>query len=292
MKILALTAACAALWSAAAAQPQAPPAVGLPAGVYEVVTVRRASDTASTLATQADDALGRSIGRRISFGETIRWYDDRVCGAGRIAGAAGSAVNVDDPNLSDLQVAPGSGDRRVNRSLIVDCGGRALSSIAQIVQVDGRVLVERIANGTAYVVMEAPLDPVTARRVEAGLAGAGLDPGPVDGVIDDAARRAVALYAQRQGAAFAFDRGVITDNLLASLTADYDLTRALANWRANNAGKSMAEFSPTEHDELMALLADMRRSTPVGASAECRAAWSRAERAELTASDEIAAYCR
>ena len=48
---------------------------------------------------------------------------------------------------------------------------------------------------------------------------AGLNPGPVNGKLDAAARRAIAQYARRKDAACAFQSGVLTENLLAALTA-------------------------------------------------------------------------
>ena len=266
--------------------------VALPAGSYEVVAVRRASDVAVTLGSQEDDRLRRLVGAHVSVGGSNRWYDDRICPSSiRIVSAAGSTVNLDDPNLSDLRVAPGPNDGRVNRALSMDCGARPISSIIHLVQIDGRVVVERALNSSAYVILEAPLDAGTARRLEDGLAKAGFDPGPVDGTVDERTRRAVALYAQGKGAAFAFDRGVITANVLAALAGGggaYDLPRALANWRS---GRPQADLSADEREELAALLRDMRRSTPVGASAECKAATSRAERDGVAASAETAAYC-
>lgn len=268
-------------------------AVALPAGTYEVVGVRRASDVATTLASQDDDRLRRLVGTHASIGGSNRWYDARICPQSlRLRGDAGSAVNLDDPNLSDLKIAPGPGDARVNRALSMDCGARPAGSIIQLLQIDGRVVVERALDSTAYVILEAPLDAGAARRMEDGLAKAGFDPGPIDGIVDERTRRAVALYAQSKGAAYAFDRGVITANVLAALTgsapAAYDLPRALANWRGD---RPQADLSAAERDDLAALLRDMRRTTPVGASAECKAATSRAERDGATRSGETAAYC-
>src|SRR5690242_1570559 len=93
----------------------------LPAGSYEVVAVRRASDTASTLAMQSDDALARSLGKRLTIGDSLRWYDDRAClGSAKLAPSAGLVINLEDPNLSDLKPAAGP----TSRSLVVDCGAR------------------------------------------------------------------------------------------------------------------------------------------------------------------------
>lgn len=209
MRVATLSVVAAAIVLGAAAAPS-------PRGVFEVVAVRRASDTASTLATQEDDALRRMIGQKIEPGKAGNWLDGAFC-SGQTRAAAEPWTNREDPNLSDLQVQPVRGDRRLNASIVIDCGGRAISSIHQVLQVDRRVLVTRTPNGAAYLVLEAPLDVRTARAVERGLMRAGFDPGQADGVIDAATRRAVGRYAQSRGADFAFDQGVLTENLVAAL---------------------------------------------------------------------------
>jgi hypothetical protein len=121
--------------------------------------------------------------------------------------------------------APGPGDRRLNQGLVIDCGGRAIGDITPVLAVDRRVLVVRIENGSTYLVLEAPLDQTRALAVEQGLLEAGRDPGPVDGIIDERSRRAVAEYARDHGAAFAFEAGVVTENVLAALLTDSDPSR-------------------------------------------------------------------
>ena len=192
----------------------ATPAIA-PSGPFVVVAVRAASDTASTLAMQEQG--GQLLGAEMTFDAPMRWFDGRTCPSPSVRASDDPPVNLAEPNLSDLQVAPGPVDHRLNRAFVADCGGRAISSIVRFTMVDARVLVARTPDGAVYYVLERPLDQETALKVEQRLAGAGLDPGLIDGVLDAQARRALALYAQRLGAAYAFDRGVVTENLLETL---------------------------------------------------------------------------
>jgi hypothetical protein len=100
---------------------------------------------------------------------------------------------------------------------VIDCGGRALSEITPVLMVDPRVLVMRTADGRAWVILEKPLAPDRALAVERALARLGHDPGPVDGVIDAASRRALARFAASRGAAYAFQASPLTEALAAEL---------------------------------------------------------------------------
>lgn len=189
-----------------------------PSGHYEVVAVRASSEVAGTLEAMRDPALNALVGRRMTFGRRVAWYDGRSCATGDVRASEDGWPHLAEPNLSDLQVTPGGTDHRLNRAMVIDCGGRAHSEITPFLMVDERVLVMPSRNGIAYVVLERPLNRSQARAVERGLARAGLDPGPVDGRIDGRTRRAAALFAQGQGADYTFERGVFTENLVAALT--------------------------------------------------------------------------
>lgn len=188
-----------------------------PSGPYVVVAVRASSDVAGTLEAMRDPALHSLVGRRMTFGRAVSWYDGRSCAAGQMRASEEGWPHLAEPYLSDLQVSPGPADHRLNHAMVIDCGGRAYREITPFLMVDERVLVMRSVNGTAYVVLERPLSRGQARAVERGLARAGFDPGPVDGRIDDRTRRAVALFARSQGAEYAFDQGVFTENVVAAL---------------------------------------------------------------------------
>lgn len=195
----------------------APPAG--PSGRYEIVAIRAASDAAGTLGARQDAVLENLLGRRMTFGSRIAWFDDRFCArTSRVRPSVEAWSDTTEPNLSDLQIAPGPDDLRLNQTLVIDCGGRAAGSITRLLMVDRRVLVMRSPNGTAYVVLEQPLDRRRARAVEHGLMRAGFDPGPVDGRIDARSRRAVALFARGRGASYAFEQGVLTENVVVALS--------------------------------------------------------------------------
>lgn len=189
-----------------------------PSGAYVVVAVRASSEVAGTLEAMRDPALNGLVGRRMTFGRRVDWYDGRTCASGDIRPSHEGWPHLAEPNLSDLQLNPGPTDSRLNHAMVIDCGGRASSQITPFLVIDRRVLVMPSTNGIAYIVLERPLDRRRARAVELGLARAGFDPGPTDGRIDQRTRRAAALYAQAHGAEFAFQHGVFTENLVAALT--------------------------------------------------------------------------
>ncbi|MGZ9099410.1 MAG: peptidoglycan-binding domain-containing protein [Brevundimonas sp.] len=209
---LALLAPLLLLLTAASAPASAP------SGAYVVVAVRASSEVAGTLEAMREPALNGLVGRRMTFGRRVAWYDGRACASGDIRPSRDGWPHLAEPNLSDLQLNPGPTDHRLNHAMVVDCGGRAFSQITPMLVIDRRVLVMPSANGVAYIVLERPLDRRRARAVEQGLARAGFDPGPADGRIDQRTRRAAALFAQAQGADFAFQHGVFTENLVAALT--------------------------------------------------------------------------
>lgn len=189
-----------------------------PSGRYDVVAVRASTEVAGTLEAMRDPALNALVGRRMTFGRRIAWYDGRPCASGRTRPSEEGWPHLTEPNLSDLQVTPGGTDRRLNRAMVIDCGGRAHGEITPFLMVDERVLVMPSRNGVAYIVLERPLNRARAMAVERGLARAGLDTGRVDGRIDARTRRAAALFAQAHGADYAFQHGVFTENLVAALT--------------------------------------------------------------------------
>ncbi len=189
-----------------------------PSGGYVVVAVRASSEVAGTLEAMRDPALNGLVGRRMTFGSRVTWFDGRACPSGTVRPAREGWPRLSEPNLSDLRLNPGPTDHRLNHAMVIDCGGRAFSQITPFLVIDRGVLVMPSANGMAYIVLERPLDRRRAMAVECGLVRAGLDPGPTDGRIDQRTRRAAALFARAQGAEFAFQHGVFTENLVAALS--------------------------------------------------------------------------
>ena len=212
-KRLVLSAAIAAM-----GLPLLSPSFGQPAleldGSYEVVGFRAASNVATTRAMQEANWRQELIGVALDFGSFQAWFDGSICLAGRVAASDQASIWLEEPNLSDLQVAPGPEDHRTNIHAMVDCGARPASSIKPLLIVDGRVLVTTSDDGATYFILEKPLSSEVALAFERELLDQGFNPGSVDGVVDEATRMAVAELAQSLGAEFRFQRGVITDNIL------------------------------------------------------------------------------
>lgn len=186
-------------------------------GNFAVVDLRTASDVAAPANPNERANLMALLGATIRFGESVTWTDGRKCEASEDKGAAAPAQV--DPNLSDLQIAPGSADRRRNRRFLINCPGRASGEVWQGLAVDDRVLVARSGASTTYLVLEMPVTSEESQHLKRGLLAAGFDPGPIDGPIDERARTAVAAYAHAHGARYTFATGIITQNVLDALTA-------------------------------------------------------------------------
>ena len=187
----------------------------VPSGRFVVVDLRAASDVAASAAMREADRAKARLHGDVHFGRTITWTDRRRC-AMQWADETGAPAR-QDRNLSDLQIVPGNTDRRINRSLIVDCSARSAGEIWQVLMIDDRVLVARAGSSTTYLVLEKPLASRDVQRLRHGLQRAGLDPGRARGTIDARARAAIAQYAEQHGAAYHSVTGVITRNVLDSL---------------------------------------------------------------------------
>jgi len=205
----------AALFAAppATAEPRTP--VAAPDGDYVVVALRRSSFVEG--AAEADSGAFR-IGARVAFGDTLHWLDGTICRTWRAEAAGESVIRVDDPNLSDLTVAP-LGEPRGHAPASVQpyrlyCDGARL---AGVVAVDGRVFVTHSPSGTVNAVLEKPLTEPQVRRLQAALRERQFHTGPVTGVMDEATRQAVSRYADHRGARYVFRHAAITEALLDGL---------------------------------------------------------------------------
>jgi hypothetical protein len=183
-------------------------------GRYVVVGARAASDVATTLSARESDFSKALIGTELRAGDRVSWYRER-CDV-RPGPAEGSAALV-ERNLADLQIAPASSDRRLNRNLIIDCLGRAASDIWHVLVVDQRVLVARSLPFAHYLILEQPLAPGDVRLLKQRLQQAGFDPGPQDERMEETTRAAIAAFARKNGAPTLLMPGIVTVNLLNAL---------------------------------------------------------------------------
>jgi hypothetical protein len=186
------------------------------AGTYVAVTWRAASDVATTIASQEADPAKTLVGKEMRFGNGVNWIDGRRCEA-RLKQDQSSAARV-EPNLSDLQIVPGRNDHRINQTAVVDFSGGASGDIWEVLIIDDRVFAARA--GINYLILERPLTPDEGLQLQRGLRRAGLDPGAVDGNVDETTRSAVAEYARQHGAAYRFSAGVVTRNILDAVSRE------------------------------------------------------------------------
>lgn len=194
----------------AGAEPERPKLVGQ----YVVVGARAASDVAAPLETRESDRSKALIGTALNAGDTISWYRERC---DLRPGSQEPSTALVDPNLADLQLAPASTDSRLNRNAVVDCLGRSVNDIWQVLIVDERVLVARAQPYTTYLILEQPLAPGDIVRLKQKLRQAGFDPGSEDERMDERTRAAIATFAQKNGAPALFMPGIVTMNLLNAL---------------------------------------------------------------------------
>lgn len=186
-------------------------------GNFVVVDLRVASDVAAPLDSNEQVRARSLLGATVRFADGVTWTDGRTCEVRQ--DTATSVPAQVDPNLSDLQIVPGSTDIRRNWPFVIDCLGRSAGDVWRALAVDDRVLVARSGSSTVYLVLELPMAPEEGRRMKQGLLAAGFDPGPIDGPLDERARTAIAAYARAKGAKYRFATGIVTRNVLDALTA-------------------------------------------------------------------------
>jgi hypothetical protein len=186
------------------------------AGQYVVVGIRIASDVAAPLDIREGDASMALIGTTLNAGDTISWYRERC---DLRAGPPEKSPALVEPNLADLQIAPASTDSRLNQNAVVDCLGRSVNDIWQVLIVDARVLVARTMPFTTYLILEQPLAPGDVKLLKEKLARAGFGPGSKSEDMDDSTRAAIAAFANKNGAPAMLLPGIVTENLLNALAA-------------------------------------------------------------------------
>lgn len=184
----------ALLFSAAAA----PALAGGPAdgpARFVAVDYRVASGVAATLDAQDSARQDVALGQSVRFGQTLEWHDGRTCDLWTAEEGTGPDAVAAEPNLADLQTGLG-GDAPNFVPVSVTCQGEPF---ADYVRVDDRVLIGFVPNGTLYVVMERAPNPDEAMAIQQALAALGHYSGPLDGVVGDQVRAAIADFIATQG---------------------------------------------------------------------------------------------
>jgi hypothetical protein len=215
-------------------------------GDYVVVAIRRASDVAGG---PDDPSLGGvAIGTTVSFGDTLTWLWGEECADWSVEGAPAAIVFQEAPLLSDAQIGPPIGDavvpdNRRNEHMSILCEG---TSVGAFLKVDRRVLVAPSPSGLSNVILERPLDSGQVSILQRALGALGHYGGAVTGALDAETRRGVALYAESQGAAYAFHGSALSANLLDGLGVPTAEAAALALLKTVYSGPVAAHFMGVE----------------------------------------------
>ena len=193
--------------------------VAAPNGEYVAMALRRSS---TVRGTPNPDAGTEWLGQRVSFGDPLVWLNGVTCNRWAVQRDDSPAILPNDPNLSDLAVAPveaptSTGDRRIGESAILICQDSGKKIVGNFLIVDARVLVASGPPGTVNVVLEKPLREEQVRRLQAKLKDMKFYSGEITGTLDKATRAAVSSYADYRGAEFRFANAAITENLLDGL---------------------------------------------------------------------------
>lgn len=189
-------------------------------GVYEIVTVRNASDVAATASPMSES--DSPIGENISFSANQLSMSGLACDSWEISEKTDSIVNLSDPNLADINVAPTDspisiGDQRIMEAYNYSCEGE---SFLNILQVDERVIVIPWANSSKYLIAETPLTTEQISQLQKQLKSMKFYEGEISGVLDTSTLSAVSAWAEYRGNntdGYRFSRAAITENLLDAL---------------------------------------------------------------------------
>lgn len=220
-------------------------------GPFKVVSVRNASGVAATLEMQNGEGRRSLIGTQVSFGRRLVWFDGRTCDDWKLERLSDHPLDMQDPNLSDLQQWPirqlsGYGNRLQNKSYRIICDGQPFASL---VKIDERVVVAPAPNGATHIIIERSPSKLEIRAMQDQLHYMGLykrDMSSEDidvyisGRMTQPLRSAIAAYAYKVGAEYAFHCGVVTENLLAGMlaagrVANPDVQQAPSNPRPDAA---------------------------------------------------------
>ena len=105
--------------------------VTAPDGEFVAIALRRSSSVGGPPSSDTDSGW---LGQRVSFGDKLVWLDGVTCNKWSVTGFDFPIILQDDPNLSDLAIAPlnspvSQGDQRVGRSAALLCQDMATKSL-------------------------------------------------------------------------------------------------------------------------------------------------------------------
>lgn len=190
-------------------------------GMYEVVTMRNASNVARALDPLAKK--NEAIGQAITFTKKGDLITKGIsCDHWEVFASLVPVVNLKDPILADIHVPPtdspkSSGDQRIGKTYHYKCEDE---SFLHVYQVDDRVLVIPWENSSRYLIVEKLLSEKQIRKLQSQLKDMKFHHFAPTGMLDDETLKALSSWAQyrlQNDEAYRFQRTAITENLLDAL---------------------------------------------------------------------------
>lgn len=186
-----------------------------PEGEFEIISLRRASDVASSTPSPNEiEPLGQTItlnetGLSLAGMDCDNWQIDPI----------DLAINPQDPNLRDLFIAPvnalpSDGDALILQSWSYQCEG--VESF-EITQIDPRNIVMPVNNSANYAIASLPLNLAQTHAVQEFLADMKFYSGPINDTLSDDFFEGLGFWMEYRSAPWPtarFLRTAITHNLM------------------------------------------------------------------------------
>lgn len=192
-------------------------------GRFEIVTIRNASDVASTIEARPSlNPQDSPIRQEIEFTSNGIRMQGLDCDEWTVAKIDNPIINLNDPILADLTVNPtdaplSSGDQRLNRHFSYICEGEPF---IQVFQLDDRVIVITWNNSSQYLIAETSLTTAQIKQFQTQLKSMKFYHDEITGKLDTQTLESInswVAYRLKIESQYAFSRPVITENLLDAL---------------------------------------------------------------------------
>lgn len=185
-------------------------------GTYEIIGMRRATETAAPLDLPGDPVDLR--GQTITIGREFIEIPGAGCAQWTLKQLSSQDVMASDPMLDDLRLPfPGSDVPQPSQVFEAACEGEHALTLYQA---DPRAIAVPWDNGATYLIAERPLTPTQIRKFQEELAGMKFQTGPVSDAWTEAGLVGLRnYYAHRKPSqkAYNFERPAITASLLEGL---------------------------------------------------------------------------
>jgi hypothetical protein len=186
-----------------------------PQGAFEIISLRRASDVASPAPTPSST---EPLGQIITLTDARLSLAGMDCENWKIS-PIDLAIDPQEPNLSDLFVAPINATHSDGNALILQSWSYQCESAEhfEITQIDPRNIVMPINNSADYAIASLPLSLAETHAIQEFLADTKFYSGPINDMLSDDFYESLARWMEYRSAPWPtvrFKRTAITHNLM------------------------------------------------------------------------------